>query len=125
MQPPGTVDEWLVNGLKPRLCRFDPCLFRSFMNVVSKVDVVDKYKQPKIQVVPMNARERKEYRLSHPKATEEDLFNDIKLPQLFCKAGDALTIVSSDPGEWKVVVIVENKSGERMHMLWDDLKTDV
>lgn len=66
----------------------------------SKIDIIDKYSPP-IELTKGRC-----------KITEH---------RLFCKKGDMLTIVSQNPGEWMITVIVENENGQRFFMKWNDI----
>lgn len=94
------------------------------MKAISKVDVINKYREPRKMERPMTAAERKEYRRIHTKATEEDFFVVEKSPYYLAKVGDELRIITENPGAWKIVVSVENKAGDKFFVNWDDLKTD-
>lgn len=87
-----------------------------------KVDVINRYKEARKEERPMTQQERKDYRRAHKNATEEDLVKVELIPQYYGKEGDEVTIVSENPGAWRIVITVRNKQGECFSVKWDDLK---
>ncbi len=45
----------------------------------------------------------------------------ITVMHYLCKRDDELKVITENAGDWCIVVIVENKKGERFSMRWDDL----
>jgi hypothetical protein len=91
------------------------------MKAKAKIDCINKYAEPRKVDRPMTAAERKEYRREHPRATEDDFFVTEKQPRFYCKAGDELTIISQNPCAWQIALVVENSTGERFVMRWDEM----
>jgi len=84
------------------------------IEAVAKVDIPNKYREPRKTDTPMTDAQRKEYRQAHPNAKPEDLFVTLVTPVLFCKKGDTLLVITEDIGDHRNVIICANKQDERV-----------
>lgn len=73
----------------------------------------------------MSSEERREHKKHCSKCEEAHLIKWIDSPRIYCNVGDFLTVVSSNPGAWKEVVVVANDAGDRTFFHWSDLDSNI
>lgn len=89
------------------------------MEAIARVDIVDRYREPRKLTVPVSEEKRKQLK-KQGKTKEEDFF-EVKLqPILFAKAGDKIKVITEYHSHLNVVVCA-NEKDERLSIMTVDL----
>lgn len=88
------------------------------MEAISKIHKLNKYKSTRKDEVKVTEAERKASKLAGKEITHRIL----ETRPTFCIVGERLTVITENPGPYSVVVIVENKAGDRMAIRYDEIE---